>query len=122
MAPTNEERREVAERLRDYVRLRNSFPFEAFFVRLNMALFGDNGWDRTDGDVFEHLAYLIDHTFSMDAINTGEQADYECSEHIMHCSNCNAEFGYVLYSEDRGVNIDDKPRYCPNCGARCVDE
>lgn len=66
------------------------------------------------------LADLIDPTCGMDAINTGEQADYECSEHIMHCSNCNAEFGYVLYSEDRGVSMDDKPNYCPNCGARVV--
>lgn len=57
---------------------------------------------------------------AMEALSTGEQADYECSEHIMHCSKCNAEFGYVLYSEDRGVSMYDKPNYCPNCGARCV--
>ena len=40
----------------------------------------------------------------------------------MHCMECGAEFGYVLYSEDRGVSMDDKPRFCPNCGARVVDE
>lgn len=56
----------------------------------------------------------------MDAINTGEQADYECRERIMHCSNCNAEFGYVLYSEDGDVSMDDKPNYCPNCRAEVI--
>lgn len=61
-APTSEERREVAATLRDYTYLRNCFPFETFYVRLNIALFGDNGWDRTDGDVFEYLADLIDQT------------------------------------------------------------
>ena len=57
---------------------------------------------------------------SMDAIKTGEQADYECRERIMHCSNCNAEFGYVLYSEDGDVSMDDKPNYCPNCRAEVI--
>ena len=57
---TSDERIEIAARLRDYAQLRNCYPFEAFYVRLNIALFGDNGWDRTDGDVFERLADLID--------------------------------------------------------------
>ena len=68
MAPTSEERREVAERLRDYAQLRNCYPFEAFYVRLNIALFGDNGWDRTDGDVFERLADLIDPTCEVESV------------------------------------------------------
>ena len=60
MSTTNDERREVAARLRDYAQLRNCYPFEAFYVRLNIALFEDNGWDRTDGYVFDYLADLID--------------------------------------------------------------
>lgn len=58
---------------------------------------------------------------SMEALDTGEQADYECAEHIMHCMECGAEFGYVLYSEDGDVDMDVAPNYCPDCGARVVD-
>ena len=60
MAPTSEERREVAKRLREYAKFRNFCPFETFFVRPNMILFGDNGRDRADGYIFEHLADMID--------------------------------------------------------------
>ena len=65
---------------------------------------------------------LRERTCSMDAIDTGEMADYDCSEHIMHCKNCDAEFGYVLYSEDGDVSMYDKPKFCPECGARVVGE
>lgn len=68
-----------------------------------------------------HLADLIDPTCNIDVMDTGERADYDCREHIMHCSNCGAEFGYVLYGEDGDVSMDDKPKFCPGCGARVVD-
>ena len=55
---SSEERREVAERPGEQAQLGNLCPFEAFFVRLNVIIFGDNGWDRTDGDVFGRLADL----------------------------------------------------------------
>lgn len=119
---TSNERHEVAETLRNYMRLRSSDTFEAFYTRLNGVLFGDDGFDRPDGDVFERLTDLIDPTCSMDAIDTGEQADYECCEYIMHCKCCGAEFGYVLYGEDGDVSMDDKPSYCPCCGARVVTD
>lgn len=102
---SEEERVEVAESIRYYAKESDESAYE--FIR---------GYWPND------LADIIDQTCDIDALDTGERADYECSEHIMHCSACNAEFGYVLYSEDRGVSMDDKPRFCPNCGARCVDE
>lgn len=107
MAPTSDERRELAARLRVYAQLRNFCTFEAFFVRLNMILFGDNGWDRPDGDVFEHLADLIDPTCR--AVEKGHPDEY----HV--CYGCNAcDFGWY---ED----VHDEPyAYCPHCGARVV--
>lgn len=71
-------------------------------------------------DATSVLADLIDPTCGMEAPDTGEQADYERSERIMHCPKCGAEFGYALYSEDRGASMDDKPRFRPNCGDRAV--
>ena len=59
---TGEERREVAERPRDYAKSRNFRPFETFSVRLDMILLGGNGRDRPDGYVFEHPADPIDPT------------------------------------------------------------
>lgn len=75
-----------------------------------MILFGDNGWDRADGDVFEHLAELIDPT--CDA-----EQDYDRDEPIQgrwwKCDVCGERFIY-----ERGF----APRFCPECGARVVNE
>lgn len=57
------------------------------------------------------LADLIDPTCSMDAIDTGEQADYECREQMLY-----GEAGW----------FDEEPPYtphfkrCPECGCRVV--
>lgn len=118
MAPTSEERREAAERLRVYV---HDFDFgdaDPFWYVMK-AVFADCK-SHSYYEIFARLADLMDPTCSMDAIDTGEQADYDCREHIMHCKNCGAEFGYVLFSEDGDVSMDDKPNFCPNCGARVV--
>lgn len=101
MTTTSEERHEVAETLRNYMRLRSSDTFEAFYTRLNGVLFGDDGFDRPDGDVFERLADLIDPTCERDEIGFGSGRAY--------CMDCR----YPLEPEYK---------YCPNCGARLVDE
>ena len=121
-----DERREVAARLRAQART-VSHDGGYLWQRLEIAV---NGWslgavvDESyvfNNNILSRLADLRDPTCSMDAIDTGEQADHECREHIMHCSNCGAEFGYVLYGEDGDVSMDDKPKFCPECGKRVVD-
>lgn len=57
----------------------------------------------------------------MDMLDTGNEAAYEHYEYIMHCENCHHEFGYVQYDEDGGTWMNDKPRFCPNCGCKVVD-
>ena len=119
----SEERREVAETLRKCGAELSilSAGCETAFHVIDKAIGcrDEDSWER----FFARLADLIDRpTCDMDVLDTGEVADYECNEHIMHCCNCGAEFGYVLYSEDGDVSMDDKPRFCPNCGARVVGE
>ncbi|MGO5267417.1 hypothetical protein ACTQ1D_01885 [Parafannyhessea umbonata] len=131
MAPTSDERREVARKLREDLPVARNVQegyvaiMQTIGVRPCLLMVDGQSGDRFDVTAYEEgaarLADLIDPTCSMDAIDTGEQADHECREHIMHCSNCNAEFGYVLYGEDGDVSMDDKPKFCPECGKRVVD-
>ena len=117
---SDKERREIAERMRG--------PFDVCecvgHTYISGTLYGMQVCAKDElelRDGMRRLADLIDPTCSMDAVDTGEQADYECREHIMHCSNCGTEFGYVLYGEDGDVSMDDKPKFCPECGKRVVD-
>ena len=113
MTPTSKERREVAERLREYG---NDTLKDGSLLKTLKDVTGAGSWRY----VLDALAELIDPTCNIDVIDTGERADYDCREHIMRCQNCGAEFGYVLYGEDGDVSMDDKPLYCPNCGARVM--
>ena len=61
-------------------------------------------------------------TCHVDVLNTGDCAEYECSEYIMHCNGCGHEFGHVLYNEDGDVWMSEPPNYCPNCGRKVEDE
>lgn len=136
MAPTSDERREVAEELRalDVFDLGDagnvidtSDESGALFGRI-LAVANDYrpGLHYATShfvarDAVDLFADLIDPTCNIDVMDTGERADYDCREHIMHCKNCGAEFGYVLFSEEGDVSMDDKPSYCPNCGDRVAE-
>ena len=116
---SDEERREVA----NWLRLSGeSLGFDNCFAQMLCDVAGTD-LPSEDFDAAGYLAYLIDRpTCNIDVMTTDERADYECSEHIMRCLNCGAEFGYVLYSEDGDVSMDDKPNYCPHCGTRVVSD
>lgn len=65
--------------------------------------------------------YVPERTCQIEMIDTGNKAAYEHYEHIAHCHSCHHEFGYVLYNEDGDTWQDEKPNYCPNCGAKVVE-
>lgn len=127
---TSDERREVAARLRGLdVKITSRDTLERAVDKFMKAVCGDIPFSpirysvRNLCGLANMLADLIDlPTCNMDVMTTDERADYECSEHIMRCLNCGAEFGYVLYSEDGDVSMDDKPNYCPHCGTRVVSD
>lgn len=113
MAPTSDERREVAARLRSCVPEINGMNDFAMFLNhwigvgnANVdGLFSVKSDRRTAEMTLEKLADLIDptcHNASPQAWGTFE------------CSKCGAQTWYQ--------SIETRPRFCPDCGARVVDE
>lgn len=115
MAPTSEERREVAEDLRHltighYVQYK-----EQFFDELAEVVVGFEDYHDFDV-VLEKLADLIDPTCR----NTLPQnwGTFECSE-------CGAQFEVSSVFMTESGNDDSEPiipNYCPECGARVVTD
>lgn len=101
MIPTSNERRKVAERLRDLVSEHSAVQYDAVAHVLGLK-YGVHGcfaaFSRKDVTA---LADLIDPTCERDEIGFGSGRAY--------CMDCR----YPLEPEYK---------YCPNCGARLVDE
>ena len=101
MAPTSDERREVAEKLRNDGRALDAIdaPLELASLTLDDALGIDHM--RSWCDVFERLADLIDTTCEAAYDNPfASDFNYRCMACGEHFSTC------------------DEPKYCPGCGGR----
>ena len=99
MTPNSEERREVAERLREYG---NDALKDGSLLRTLKDVTGADSWRH----VLLALADLIDptcHDFGGEECTNGEGYDFSCSA-------C----GYACDIPE--------PSYCPNCGARVVSD
>lgn len=112
---SNEKRREVAARLRNYENLRESFresPICAFVNAL-----GFDGYLDWKG-VCNRLADLIELEPERTCKNITD------GYVPFHCSECDC---VTLYDEVRETGIMaemgmlDAPNYCPNCGAKVVE-
>lgn len=113
MAPTSDERRDVAERIRTYG---SGFDFGDSnpFWYVCKAVFGDVK-ARTYYDVFNRLADLIDPTCHVPDEEVTHQPTLDAmAVHVYTCDRCNSPF----YMGD--VCMHPKPLYCPYCGARVV--
>lgn len=98
---TNDERREVAARLRDYEGLREAFmesPLCAFLDALGVEGYID--WNR----VINILADLIEPEPERTCKNLSSGSLFVCSE-------CNGQV----------TKWRVMPNYCPNCGAKVVE-
>lgn len=108
MTPTSEERREVAERLRDNDR--EHYPECDFFLHaIGMPRFklGPYNWDK----VHERLADLIDTTCQVSSVETycNELGQLDGWEFHLTCGHSIQRPYY------------EAPSYCPECGARVAE-
>lgn len=125
--PTNNERREMAAKLRDLDATEDPIDGGEIYDRAEvedaLGLVTDDGaW--YEGNGVQHLADLIEpaakRTCQMVEVETGEPADYrDTDEVIFHGTSCNAERGVFSYDVDGNVYT-ERPEYCPNCGAKVV--
>ena len=110
MAPTSDERREVAERMRNDGRALDAIgaPVELASLTLDDALGIDHmrGWC----DVFNLLADLIDPTCHN--ADDGVRGGFVCSECSYHVEQD---------TMDADFNAWEDLRHCPHCGARVTD-
>lgn len=97
MAPTREERHEVAERLR------KTRGIMAFVDTLGIDPDGDWCW----ADVSRRVAELIDTTCYVESVDS--------TGRLLACRLSCGDTAYVAHPALR-------PSYCPNCGARVVNE
>jgi predicted RNA-binding Zn-ribbon protein involved in translation (DUF1610 family) len=108
MAPTSEERREVAERLR------KTRGIMAFVEALGIDF--DSDWCWTD--VSRRVSDLIDPTCKNKLDELERMAPLEMRTDNFVCSAC----GETFCADPDGVNFPIDWAYCPNCGARVVRE
>lgn len=117
--PTNEERRYVAERLREINTnewICYGHEFDELMTASIMTACGCNfGQDWQDIEICNRLAELIEQeperTCRME-INWDYDGDCPSYYRDYVCSECKEDF---IYYKNSSVN------YCPNCGAKVVD-
>lgn len=68
--------------------------------------------------VHDGRAWQVVRTCEMLEVQTGEKTDYwDAEEIIWHCQSCHEERAVYAFGEDGGVWA-EKPKFCPNCGAK----
>ena len=106
MKPTDEERREVAKRLRDFERLRDLFKESNVCAFSNALGVGYMDWEH----ICARLADLIEPEPERTCMPI--MPPYEPGvEEIPVCSECG-----------RQMFIEDGDAYCPRCGAKVIEE
>lgn len=114
IAIDHEEHREVAERLRKDVGESSCIDYAVFRIAHEVL-----GIEHVTGAKAAHmLADLIDPTCHNKQIAYNKSAPKEFRTDNFICSEC----GETFCADGDGVNHPIDWAYCPNCGARVVDE
>lgn len=112
--PSDDERREAADKLRDFETLREVFKESSICAFLDVFNDGCMDWEH----ICARLADLIEpeeRTCRAECFPPG----HERGLHQVVCSECGAlVFGPVMPGDERGSMF----RFCPNCGAKVVEE
>ena len=106
--PTDEERREVAARLRNYENLRESFRESPICAFLDALWVGYLDWKG----VCNRLAELIEPEPERTCMLTHERWDDGMCTWGAKCSSCEARFEH---------ETGECWRYCPSCGAKVTE-
>lgn len=120
--PSNDERREVAENLRNMMACGCRYA-EQFYELLQETVMRTEDFHSFD-DVANRLADLIEpeeRTCRMELCDTGEEFMPECREEYLMCEHCKFVGYYVQVNESADYWC-AKPNYCPECGARVKEE
>ena len=120
--PTNEDRREVAARLRSIDSSKwccYSHEFDERMIAELMTACGcDSGQDWQDMCIEDRLADLIEpepeRTCHKELMTTEDYAGTE-----VYCFGCSECGEFLSYPDCYGLY--DGPNYCPNCGAKVVE-
>ena len=108
MKPTDEERRAVAARLRDFERLRPVFKESNVCAFLDALGIGYMDWEH----ICARLADLIEPEERTCHMRDAHWDDGQCTWGCI-CSECGAKHEH---KSGKWMN------YCPNCGAKVVEE
>lgn len=108
--PTNNERRQVARRLRDFEQLRGAFKESSVCAFSDVLGVGYMDWEH----ICARLADLIEPEERTCHMRVLENARGNPKYFLMYvCSECH---GAVVHTQN------DPIYYCPNCGAKVVEE
>ena len=119
--PTNDERREVAARLREWADSGLYATKDALaLVGAMVTVTNTDVMSGTVEDIMRYLADLIEPEERTCRIDT-EESPFLNIQRWHTCGNCGTGFSCWQYTED-GDEFEVEPTCCPNCGARVKED